>query len=567
MKIQSDTKAKILLVDDLQENIEILIHLLEGFDVKILTATSGNKAVELSFKHQFALVLMDVQMPGMDGFETAQAMHSRDDTPIIFITAYSREKKNILKGYNSGAVDYLVKPVDSEILIGKVNVFLTLYLQKEALDQSNRHLANEIKKRCQAELKLTKAKNQLEVRVSERTVELQKAYVELQISKDRVQLVINNLPTMIAFIDRSRCYEYANNPYMSYIQYEGDVQGKHMRDTMREVDYQQLSPYIDSVLQGEPHQFEFELNDHYDKKRVINAKYLPYTKDNSCQGFFLLLQDITDRKAEQEKQRLLATQLAQIRKLKAIETLSRGVSHEFNNLLVPILGFSKLVRNTLADSSTEASYLDRVVNAAYRAKGVLSEIRRLNQKRDLKLEPVKIHDILTTTLEEIIASMPRSIELTTEMDPEAGTFMGNDAQVKQLIQNLCENAIDAMPEGGKLTVKFYGCTSDKLCSQQPVLVEQPCICISIEDTGQGIDEENQQQIFDPFFSTHKDGSHYGLGLSVVLGIVEHLEGAIEINSASGNGTTVRMLFRAIPSPTTRQLANTPSLLPTEEEFV
>ena len=176
----SPHKPKILLVDDRQSNLDALISLLQDFNTELLTATSGNEALELSLKHQLALVLMDVQMPGMDGFETAQVMHSRKDTPIIFITAFSRERQNILEGYDSGAVDYLVKPFDSEILKRKVKVFLLLDHQKMLLEQSNRQLETEIDRRQKAEQELKKASEHLEDLVKERTDQLTAARQEIE---------------------------------------------------------------------------------------------------------------------------------------------------------------------------------------------------------------------------------------------------------------------------------------------------------------------------------------------------------------------------------------------------
>ena len=125
-----NTRAKILIVDDRLENIRALEITLQQLDIDIYSALSGNAALTLMVTHDFAVVLMDVQMPGMDGFETASLMqHNRQtrNIPIIFITAISKDEQHIFKGYQSGAVDYLFKPINADILLCKVNVFLKLY--------------------------------------------------------------------------------------------------------------------------------------------------------------------------------------------------------------------------------------------------------------------------------------------------------------------------------------------------------------------------------------------------------------------------------------------------------
>jgi signal transduction histidine kinase len=131
-------KINILLVDDKRDNLFALESILESPELELFTAMSGNQALALLLEHDFALVLLDVQMPEMDGFETAELMRGSEKTkhiPIIFLTAISKERKHIFKGYESGAVDYLFKPLDPEILQSKVKVFVEHYRQKKLLEK------------------------------------------------------------------------------------------------------------------------------------------------------------------------------------------------------------------------------------------------------------------------------------------------------------------------------------------------------------------------------------------------------------------------------------------------
>ncbi len=133
-------KANILIVDDIPDNLVPMERFLGSPDLNIIQATSGNEAIALTKQHDFAVILMDVRMPGMDGFEAAEKIHRDPDTmdiPIIFITGIVKEKKDIFKGYKSGAVDYLFKPFNPHILKSKVNVFLELYRRRQALRESN----------------------------------------------------------------------------------------------------------------------------------------------------------------------------------------------------------------------------------------------------------------------------------------------------------------------------------------------------------------------------------------------------------------------------------------------
>lgn len=136
----SDNPVKILIVDDRPENLYAMRVTLAPLGVEMVTASSGNEALALMLRHDFALVLLDVQMPGMDGFETATLMQNNQATrgvPIIFVTAISKERQHVFKGYETGAVDYLFKPLDADILLGKVKVFVSLHQAK--LDCARMH--------------------------------------------------------------------------------------------------------------------------------------------------------------------------------------------------------------------------------------------------------------------------------------------------------------------------------------------------------------------------------------------------------------------------------------------
>ncbi len=176
----STKKPLILLVDDRPENLAALEEILADIDLEMVRALSGNEALRLSLKHDFALVLMDVQMPEMDGFETAELMRSNPKTrhlPIIFVTAGMKELQYEFKGYDAGAVDYMAKPIEPIILRSKVAVFLDLYLQRRELEVHRQHLQTLVDRRT---VQLRQAAQELELRVIERTDELQQVNRQLE---------------------------------------------------------------------------------------------------------------------------------------------------------------------------------------------------------------------------------------------------------------------------------------------------------------------------------------------------------------------------------------------------
>ena len=177
--------ANLLLVDDVPQNLTALESILDDLDCNIFKATSANEALRLVLHHDFALLLLDVQMPDMNGFELAELLRGRQETrqiPLIFVTAISKEQKYVFRGYEIGAVDYLFKPIEPDILRSKIRVFLELYKQRQvveqqahALEKKMQALENEIKERERVEEELQKHQDQLEELVKARTVELTSA--------------------------------------------------------------------------------------------------------------------------------------------------------------------------------------------------------------------------------------------------------------------------------------------------------------------------------------------------------------------------------------------------------
>jgi len=162
-KMDNTEKINILLVDDRPENLLALETILNRPGLNLLKALSGNEALGLLLDYDFALILLDVQMPEMDGFETAELMRGNAETrhiPIIFVTAISKEQKHVFKGYEAGAVDYLFKPLDPDILQSKVNIFLELYQQKKTLEALTRNLEQTVEE-LETSKRIIEEKNRL----------------------------------------------------------------------------------------------------------------------------------------------------------------------------------------------------------------------------------------------------------------------------------------------------------------------------------------------------------------------------------------------------------------------
>lgn len=261
-------------------------------------------------------------------------------------------------------------------------------------------------------------------------------------------------------------------------------------------------------------------------------------------GVVLVFHEITEqKKAEAEKEELEA-QLRQAHKMDAIGTLAGGVAHDFNNILAAILGYAEMAMDDTPDDSAAKYQIAQVVKAGNRAKELVKQILAFSRKEVEKRGPVQIHIIVKEALKLLRSSIPTTIEITTAIDPACGNILANPTQIHQIVMNLCTNAAQAMDEdGGELKVEMINTEleEDDLLNE-PELKPGPYVQLSVKDTGVGIDQEDFERIFDPYFTTKEFGKGTGMGLSVVMGIVKGLGGMITVESIPGKGSTFKVFF-------------------------
>ncbi|MFC1577739.1 ATP-binding protein [Thermodesulfobacteriota bacterium] len=268
--------------------------------------------------------------------------------------------------------------------------------------------------------------------------------------------------------------------------------------------------------------------------------------------FYQLLRHQNSRleKMVAERTRALANsekQLQQVMKLQAIGTLAGGIAHDFNNILFPIVGYTELTMDDVPEDSQARQNLEEVLKAANRAKELVQQILTFSRQGSQERKPLKVQYLIKEATKLLRATIPSSIEIECNLDESCGPIKGDPTQIHQIIMNLCTNAYHAVQEtGGKLEVslKEIYISYEQSLDRVGMKIGKH-IVLMVKDSGHGMEPQVLERIFEPYFTTKKQGKGTGLGLSVIHGIVKSHGGDITVSSRLGKGSTFKVFLPII----------------------
>lgn len=269
-------------------------------------------------------------------------------------------------------------------------------------------------------------------------------------------------------------------------------------------------------------------------------------KESKPVAMVYVIRDITERKRAGQEQEKLQSQLLQAQKMESIGVLAGGVAHDFNNLLQAMSGHIELLLQRRPADHPDASRLNSVVKSINRSTGLVKQLLLFGRKAESKKVVVDMNEEVKSAVQILERTIPRMISLELDLDQAPWPLFADPAQVEQVLLNLATNAVDAMPEGGKLTIVTQNIILDEgFVRMHPGSSAGRHLLLTVTDTGCGMDKENLEQIFVPFFTTKEAGKGTGLGLPSVYGIVKAHGGYIHCYSEPGLGTTFRVYFAAM----------------------
>ncbi len=261
---------------------------------------------------------------------------------------------------------------------------------------------------------------------------------------------------------------------------------------------------------------------------ILNAQ-------NQVEKLVIVNRDVSER-------RHLEEQFRQAQKMEAVGRLSGGVAHDFNNLLGVIIGYAEFLQESLDPENTLRSSVDEILKAGKRAASLTRQLLAFSRQQVLDPKVLDLNGVVSDMDKMLRRLIGEDVELSTVLGPNLGRLKADQGQLEQVVMNLVVNARDAMPQGGKLVIDTQNMVMDEaFVRRYPYPVQPgPYVCLTVTDSGIGMDAETKARAFEPFFTTKEKGKGTGLGLSTVYGVVKQSGGYIDIYSAPGAGTTFKI---------------------------
>ncbi|MFN2109348.1 MAG: response regulator [Anaerolineae bacterium] len=527
----------VLIIDDNANSLSTLSDYLLEYNFEVLIARNGEQGIARAQLVHPDLILLDIVMPGIDGFETCRRLKADPDTqviPIIFLTALS-DTEHKVKGFQLGAVDYITKPLQREEVLARVLTHLRLH-----------ELTNRLEQTVQARtVELREINRQLQEQIAER----ERVEAALRDSEAKYRQLVEHANDGIVIMQQD-LIKYSNRYMLELTGYTlEEVQGRPFSDFIAPSELANLIDYYERYLAGEaiPPIYESVLccRDGRPIEVELNVNVTTYEGGPAEQ---VTIRDITARKrAEAERERLLA-QIQQQDRLAAVGQLAAGIVHDFNNIMATITLYAQVAARAPETTDRIRERMLIINQQAQHATNLIRQILDFSRKAEIEPSPLDLLSFLERQVQLFKRTLPENIAITLSSEPGTYQVSADPTSMQQMLMNLVVNARDAMPEGGELQLRLAHCRiANGDTPPIPQLGMGDWIQMDVADSGMGMPESVRAHLFEPFFTTKPLGKGTGLGLAQVHSIVTAHHGEITATSELGHGTTFTFYLPALSS--------------------
>lgn len=481
----------ILIVDDNPNNLFSLKKLLESKDFDVDTADSGEQALGKALKNNYALIILDVQMPEMDGFEVAEALSGYSktkDIPIIFLSAVNTEKKFITKGYASGGKDYVTKPVDPEILMLKVKTFYNLQEKNLEMKKTQQNLELEVKGRRESQVTM---KSQIE----------------------HFHLMLESLPQIAFTLNEDGVIDFVNGKWYQYSNSEKVFPETHPDDYVIQEEFERCKK------KSKPLDLEIRIkNTESGDFRYHLLRVTPVFEDNILKKWVGTFTDIdAQKRIEKEKDEFLSI-----------------ASHELKTPLTSIKAYIQLLdrKLKLSETTAEAGFMVKVHDQIEKLNTLITDLLDVskieNGKLKINKKPTNLEKLIQNTIENILQTNDNKVKIERHGIIPDILIPLDDIRVEQVLINFLTNAIKYSPENNQIIVTTF------------VDEEEQEVKVSVTDFGIGIPDYKQEAVFQKFYRVEESSLQFqgmGIGLYICSEIIKQHHGNIGVSSILDEGST------------------------------
>ncbi len=595
--------TKILIVEDSPTQAQELQHLLEENHYVVNWASNGRDAIRRAHENKPAMIISDIVMPEMNGFELCKAIKADGrlkDIPVVLVTSLSGPE-DVVRGLQSGAANFIRKPYEEKYIISRINYILAnreirktekSQMGIELLLAGERYFVTAERQqildlliatyedavRLNAELKLSH--ENLERMVLKRTealtaeiAERKSAEQKLKENEERYRSLVIATSQMVWSTDPQGLVKSELLDWQEYTgQTRAEILGSGWLKAVHPDDGERVrETWKRAVENHEVYETEFRLRHKAGEYKFFSVRGVPVRgTDGKIREWIGTCTDMTNR-------RKLEDQLRQSQKMEAVGKLAGGIAHDFNNMLTIISSYAELLLKHTERNDPNYNHLEEIQKAAERSSALTRQLLAFSRKQVFQPKVIDLNFLITNMEKMLGRLISETILLSTNLPEKSLWVKADPGQLEQVIVNLVVNARDAVTPkgGGKISIQTRALSlNQETLHGSQVLKAGDYVVLSVQDTGMGMDEETKVHIFEPFFTTKGEGKGTGLGLATVFGIVHQCLGSIEVESEPGKGAAFNIYLpaarplreeKAVQSPVSADLRGSETILLVEDE--